>query len=280
MIRVLSSGIYTTIQDLGRFGFRKYGVPLAGSMDQASAVQANLIVGNEPSFAVIEMLVKGPKLLFENACWICVSGAPMDVKCGQKVVPMNVAFYIEANQELYLGNVSKGRYSYLAIRGGVLAEIVMNSSSYSKGITPANSVKKGSLINCNTGLNELHADLIHYDELDFFNQEVLVKKGPEFDALSIEVQKVLLSGTFVVSNESNRMGYRLETSEEMYAHEIITSPVQPGTVQMTPSGLLIILMRDAQTTGGYARVLQLTAEGINLIAQKRVGEPISFVLNP
>ncbi len=278
MIRVLRSGISATIQDLGRFGYRKYGVPLAGSMDQASAIQANLILGNDCNLAVLEMLVKGPQIHFEEACWVCITGAPILVTSDGTSVPMLKPFYIEANQQLNLGSITEGRYSYLAIKGGILSEEVMGSLSHSKGITAIHSVQKDTRIEHGTLPFKDQVLSAHVKRNDFSDHVILVEKGPEFDALSLENQKVLLSTLFKISNESNRMGYRLESAVELNGHEIITSPVQPGTVQMTPSGQLIVLMRDAQTTGGYARVLQLPAQSINAISQKLVGEAISFVI--
>ncbi|NRA11606.1 MAG: biotin-dependent carboxyltransferase family protein [Crocinitomicaceae bacterium] len=283
MIRVLSSGISTTIQDLGRFGYRKYGVPLAGSMDQASAIQANLILRNDRNLAVLEMLVKGPQIHFEEACWVCITGATILATCDGTSVPMFKPFYVEANQQFNLGRITEGRYSYMAVKGGILSEEVMGSLSHSNGITAIHSIQKDTRIEHRS--TQLRQDLLplkdqflsgHVKSNDFSGTIILVEKGPEFDALSLENQKTLLTTSFQISNESNRMGYRLESAVELSAKEIITSPVQPGTVQMTSSGQLIVLMRDAQTTGGYARVLQLSARSVNGISQKVVGEPIKF----
>jgi len=105
-----------------------------------------------------------------------------------------------------------------------------------------------------------------------------VYPGPEFSLLSDKQKKQLTNTILYVTPQSNRMGILLDGLVVSNVKEIITAPVQPGTVQLTPSGKCIVLMRDAQTTGGYARVLQLSNEGINRIAQKRPGETLNFKL--
>jgi allophanate hydrolase subunit 2 len=105
-----------------------------------------------------------------------------------------------------------------------------------------------------------------------------VTPGPEFHLLSKLFQQRICETKGIIQTESNRMAYLLKGFEGFSAHEIITAPVQPGTVQLTPSGKCVILMRDAQTTGGYARILQLTEGAINVLAQKRAGEQVQFKL--
>ena len=102
--------------------------------------------------------------------------------------------------------------------------------------------------------------------------------GPEFDLLSAHMQSLLMESTFIILQDSNRIGYKLSQIEGLFAHEIITSPVLPGTVQLTPSGTLIVLMRDAPVTGGYARVLQLSAEAIDRLAQLPIRHQLKFAL--
>ena len=109
-------------------------------------------------------------------------------------------------------------------------------------------------------------------------EKIIVFKGPEFGSLSKRMQEALFKGEITVSSISNRMAYVLDHSYSFKAKEILTAAVQPGTVQLTPSGKLIVLMRDAQTTGGYARILQLTENSMNTLAQRRPGESVCFQL--
>jgi allophanate hydrolase subunit 2 len=105
-----------------------------------------------------------------------------------------------------------------------------------------------------------------------------VFKGPEFEMLPLEMQKELFKSPFKINPQSNRMACLLDSQTIFSAQEIITSAVQPGTVQLTPSGKIIVLMRDAQTTGGYARIFQLTEMAINILAQKPAGSKVMFKL--
>jgi allophanate hydrolase subunit 2 len=109
----------------------------------------------------------------------------------------------------------------------------------------------------------------------YFNSEQLeVFEGPEFRKLSKSQQELLLSKTFMVSKDNNRMAYQFEETLENDLDSIVTSAVLPGTVQLTPSGKLIVLMRDCQTTGGYPRVLQLKESAIDVLSQKFTGQSI------
>jgi allophanate hydrolase subunit 2 len=112
--------------------------------------------------------------------------------------------------------------------------------------------------------------------LDFTENELKTYPGPEFEDLSSNQKKLLEATKFTISNLNNRMGYQLNELIENSLNPIITSAVLPGTVQLTPGGKLIVLMRDAQTTGGYPRVLQLSDQAINLLAQKKTSDKVTF----
>jgi len=116
------------------------------------------------------------------------------------------------------------------------------------------------------------------DKAHFTSNTFFCSKGPEFDLLSKAQQQKLLSDEFTISNDNNRMGYRLKEPVENDLKSILTSGVLPGTVQLTPSGKLLVLMRDCQVTGGYPRVLQLTGQSINQLAQKTTSDRIKFEL--
>lgn len=107
----------------------------------------------------------------------------------------------------------------------------------------------------------------------------MVNKGPEFSSLSKTHREKLLSTNYTIGRSSNRMSIQLEHKESLSASEIISSPVQPRTIQHTPSGKLIALKRYAQTTIGYARVLQLTPEAIKRLAQKKIGREVRLGLS-
>lgn len=279
MLEVLSSGLYTTIQDLGRYGYRKFGVPVSGAMDSESAGLANQLVGNTLDCAVLEITMLPPKLLFKAPTLIAIVGAKVSPSVNGNSIAINQPVAISKNSELHFGTLSKGTRVYLAAYGGFTTDKKLGSRSFYKPITSKDRLLKGDVV----PYQPYQKDVEQQNKAAFFDrhvkEEVLkVYKGPEFMLLPREMQQQLLDSTFTVNAQSNRMAILLDASCELSAKEIITSPVQPGTVQLTPSGKLIVLMRDAQTTGGYARVLQLSEKSINHLAQRCLREEVSFRL--
>ena len=159
------------------------------------------------------------------------------------------------------------------------SEKVMESKSMYVGLTKNFKINKNDEIYLNDSkslLNKKHEPslkkLILSDEIECY-------KGPEYSKLTTQNKQKLLSAQFSISNNHNRMGYVLDQKIKNTIKPIITSHVMPGTVQLTPGGDIIILMRDSQTTGGYPRILQLTNKGIDFVAQKRTGSLIKFSIN-
>ncbi|WP_178985482.1 5-oxoprolinase subunit C family protein [Winogradskyella helgolandensis] len=273
MIKVLKTGFYSTIQDQGRLGYLDYGVPCSGAMDSYSSQFANALLGNDEDAAVIEMTMTGADLLFLEATTIAVTGANMRPKLNGKPIVMFKSIIVNANDMLTFGKLTNGFRTYLAVKGGVLSEMALGSRSMLKGITDNFRIQKGDYLEMSNASNviipknaKLKFDNLYLDE-DTFD----VMKGPEFDQLTKYQQNMLFSSTFQVSKYNNRMAYQLEPLVHNDLESILTSPVLPGTVQLTPSGQLIVLMRDCQTTGGYPRVLQLTEKSVNTLSQKTTG---------
>jgi biotin-dependent carboxylase-like uncharacterized protein len=280
VVKVLKSGFYSTIQDLGRFGYQEYGVPFSGVMDQYASGIANALLGNENSCAVMEITMTGPLLKFEIDTQICISGANISPKLNENPIPINKAISVKAGDVLSFGSLKFGFRCYLAVSGGFKTEKVLGSQSMYKGVTEQLVISKNSQLLIEEGnmpLNNKNASL-KISQSHFDASQIDVLKGPEFDRLSKEQQTLLCSEVFVISKDNNRMAYQLEQNIDNHLEPIITSGVLPGTVQITPSGKLIILMRDCQTTGGYPRVLQLKEASINVIAQKFTGNSINFKL--
>lgn len=280
MIKVLNPGIYTSVQDFGRIGYQKYGVPVSGVMDRQSASFANAILGNSKTLPVLEITMQGPKLLFEDATQICIVGADMSPKLNGVEVENNKAYIVASGDILSFGKLKKGFRAYLAVLGGVKAERVMNSYSMYNGITSVFKLSKNDSLTTITkvAIKEKHHAVIKVNP-DYLNDVMEVFKGPEFDRLSNEQKSLLINQKFTISKDNNRMAYQLNEPLKNHLKPIITSLVLPGTVQLTPSGKLIILMRDCQTTGGYPRVLQLKESSINLLSQKFTGATINFLLS-
>jgi len=280
MIRVKSQGLYSSIQDLGRIGYRSYGVPVSGVMDTISARFGNALLNNHSNDAVMEITMLGPKLEFTAATKIVLTGAEISPKLNQKSIQNYKIYTVCIGDILSFGALIKGVRCYLAIVGGFQTPTVLGSKSFYEGITLKSILSKKDIVSFKpTNEKRIEQNGILNNKNQFYETSIIeVYKGPEFDMFSNEEKDKLISKKLTVSNQINRMGYRLEEIVVAHDKSIITSSVIPGTVQLVPSGQLIVLMKDAQTTGGYPRIFQLTTKSIAILAQKKAGDEINFVL--
>lgn len=281
MIKVLEAGFLTTVQDSGRFGFAEFGVPVSGAMDLYSFELCNRILNNSITDATIEITLGRCKLQFLVNTEICISGADFSPMLNGNSISLNTKIPIISNDVLSFGKVNYGVRCYVAVKGGILSKKVLNSRSFYENITEKAKIEKGDvlqILEIKTIVKPSNTSVkINYNH--FNNKTLACYKGPEFELLSKEIQHELFSKDFTISSSNNRMGYKLkEALTKIKKSEILTSGVLPGTVQLTPSGILIILMRDCQVTGGYPRVLQLTDASINCLSQKYTNQIINFSL--
>ena len=277
MIKVLNPGIYSSVQDQGRLGFAKMGVPVAGAMDTYSSKMGNILLKNRQKEATIEITFGGAKFEFTQDTYICITGADFSPKLNGEVLEMSTVQEVHKGDVLSFGKRKYGIRTYVAVQGGIQTEEFLKSKSFFSGITQQFQLKKGDVLPILTKTpyeNKVFSKIKPFQEL-FEWYELECYPGPEFDQLSSE-QKERLIQPFTISEDNNRVGYRLNEEIENDLNPIITSAVLPGTVQLTPSGKLIVLVQDAQVTGGYPRVLQLTTFSIDILSQKMTGEKIQF----
>lgn len=278
MVKVIKAGLYDSIQDLGRFGYQQFGVPISGAMDQYSATLANAILGNDDHNAVLEFTLIGPKLKFNSNTSICLTGMKCHAKLNNQSVENNKVILIKKDDVLTFGPSELGCRGYLAVLGGFRTEKVMGSRSFYKMITQQQRLKAGEFLEIlDLSIQTIVSNAILKTPKSHFEaMELEVFKSVEFDLLSKDQQDELFSKEFTISKDSNRMAYQLEESFQNDLKAIITAPVLPGTIQLTPSGQLMLLMRNCQTTGGYPRILQLSEMAINRLSQKTPGEKVRF----
>ena len=278
MVRVLKAGFYTSIQDLGRFGLRNKGVPVSGAMDESSLKKANLLLENDVNTAVMEITMTGPTLQFEAPTFICISGADIAPMLNDEPIANYKVIQINSGDNLSFGKLQHGFRSYLAVKGGFTTESILGSRSQYFPITEMKHIKERDEIpypeteSFDPAISELKP------EDRYLEHKLKVFKGPEFGLLSDEQLATIFSKSFSISKKNDRMAYQLEELVTGHSHSMLTSGTMPGTVQFTPSGRLIILMKDGQTTGGYPRILQLSKESIGLLAQKKSRDSITFEL--
>ncbi|MCF2875500.1 MULTISPECIES: biotin-dependent carboxyltransferase family protein [unclassified Tenacibaculum] len=280
MIKVLASGIYSSIQDTGRKGYRKIGVPVSGVMDAYSAQLANHLLHNNEDAALIEVTFGGCKLEFLTDTFICITGADFSPKLNDVSIKLNSVQRVVKGTILSFGKRNHGVRTYIGVLGGVKTAQFLNSRSFYKGITPNFILKKGAVLPIETVKNQLERSFatVKVQLKHFTSEKILCFKGPEFNMLSSEQIKLLQETLFTISSDNSRMGYRLNEIVPNNFDSMLTSGVLPGIVQLTPSGKLIVLMRDCQVTGGYPRVLQLSENAINILAQKTTGDQLRFVV--
>ncbi|MGA9326283.1 MAG: biotin-dependent carboxyltransferase family protein [Salegentibacter sp.] len=277
-IEVLQPGLFTSVQDFGRFGFRKFGVPGSGAMDSYASKTANLILKNSVNAAVLEITQMGPKLRFSGATLIALSGADLSPRINGEIVENNEVLEIQPGDELSFGRRKVGCRTFMAISGGILSEEIMKSRSWYEGVTENFRLENGMRLPYEASEAEVSQTYssLRVDDHYLQTPEIDVFAGPEFHLLDEEQQVHLMDSSFSVDKNNNRMAIQLQEKVENQLEPIITGPVVPGSVQLTPSGNLIVLMRDCQTTGGYPRVLQLSENGINSLAQKVIGDEVEF----
>jgi antagonist of KipI len=280
-LKVIRPGTWISIQDQGRPGCRHLGVPGSGAMDQESFGRANCLTGNTPEHAALEII--GPGTIFEilSDARIACTGATADVFLGDQKLPLETNVTVQSGQVLSFGSFHAGRILYLSVSGGISAPEVMGSRSAMPNFQNPRP-EKGSLYYLNQSKSDTEnlpaTSEIRADKYD--DRYIHVCKGPEYHWLTASAERDVENGLFTITNQSNRMGFRFAgpALHKVVTKDMLTSAVLPGTIQLLPDGQIIALMRDAQTTGGYPRILQITERDINRLAQKRPGEDIRFVI--
>jgi len=270
-----------SFQDAGRYGFLAQGVPISGAMDLESAAIANRLVDNSEVNPVLEITLSGSRISISNKCQIAITGANLSSKINNKPVPMWETITIEKPSILTFEKVISGCRAYLAFNGNWKIEPWLKSYSAiaQSNLTPQFVFKKGDSIDATS--NTFISKKIYpekYRPSFPVAQKIKVMEGPEFNSFTKTQIKYFLKKGFKIASNSNRMGYNLAAGFKNYKQkkELISSGVVPGTIQVTNSGQLTILMRDAQTTGGYPRIAQILSEDINKVGQMKAGDEIFF----
>ena len=278
MIAILHPGIYCSVQDQGRFGHTKMGIPQAGCADTYAAKMANALLKNHEKDALIEITFGQGKFKFTSDTYICLTGGDFSPKLNGKLIKMQSVYFIKKDSVLSFGKRVYGARVYLSVQGGIQTETVYGSRSFFDGITQQ-KLGKGAMLPILP--IQKYADnnfsKVRVSEKHFTTIYLPCLKGPEFFKLNQEQQRKLFT-PFSISDDNNRVGYRLKESLKNNLSSILTSAVLPGTVQLTPSGKCIILLQDCQVTGGYPRILQLSEIAIARVSQKITGDKIQFIL--
>lgn len=283
-VTVLDGGLFTTIQDEGRLGYRKYGVPTSGAMDQLAYRYANELVQNSLMSPALECTLIGGTYHFGSEACIAITGADMKAEINGNAVPKNKTLFVEKGDILSLKSAVRGNRTYIGIRGEwnlqpVLGSFSTNTQSVFGGFD-GRSLQKGDVLDWMDNSAKTEAKSIEKDRLPYYSSKrtIEIQKGPEFEWLSESMQKLLLNTLFTVSSKSDRMALRLESESKLEYNlpQMKSSPVMPGIIQLPPNGNPIILMRDAQTVGGYPRIAIISEFQLSVLAQIPFGGILKF----
>lgn len=284
VFQVLKPGFFTTVQDLGRYGYLKYGIPVSGAMDTFSMIAANLLVANSPNDACLEATLIGPELKALKDTQIAVTGGEITVKINGKSAPMWQTLTVHEGDTISLGNVERGCRSYLAVKGGIDTPLVLGSrSTYVRGRLggiEGRPLKTGDTIKgFNVPLLETSRKMPEKLVPRFTGEiTVHVVLGPQADMFTDEGIETFISSKYKVTIESDRMGYRLDgpTIEHKGKAEIVSDALIPGAIQVPRSGKPIVIMRDAQTSGGYPKIAVAATPDLDMLGQAKPNDTIRF----
>jgi KipI family sensor histidine kinase inhibitor len=286
-LTVLDGGLLTTVQDIGRWGYQRFGVPVAGAMDACALQAANRLVGNEPGEAALEITVAGPRLQASDNCLVAVTGGDLGPLVNGRPLPMWLAVFVRRGSVLDFAGRRSGARAYLAVAGGITVSPVLGSrSTYLNGgfggyqgralqagdVLPLGCAPADLLALAGQGLPSQARPA--YDEAP----TVHAIPGPQDDYFTTEALATFFDSEYIVSATTDRMGYRLQGP--CLAHrgpaDIISAGVVSGSVQVPADGQPIVLMADHQTSGGYPAIATVVNADIPLLAQCLPGSRLRF----
>jgi antagonist of KipI len=284
-IIIQSAGMLTTVQDQGRFGYQRYGMPVSGAMDIFSYKLANLLVGNNAQEACLETTITGPEILFTDKGAVAICGADMEPLKNGMPVSMNKTIEIKSGDRLSFRGLKSGCRCYIAFAGGINVPTVMGSrSTYLRakiGGPGGRALKAGDELPL--GVSEKRIRILEIPGKLLLpyksSQTVRICPGPEINRFGPEGIQQLLTSEYVVTDRSDRMGYRLAGNlikHKSLTADIISAGISAGTIQIPGDGQPVILMADRQTTGGYSRIANVISADLTLVAQMIPGNHIRF----
>ena len=284
--RVEAPGPLTTVQDMGRYGYQRYGVPVSGAMDRFALKTGNLMVGNRGDAAALEMTLAGPSLLVLKTCRVAVTGAEMPVDLDGMHMPEWQAFEAPEGSVLKVGTAAYGLRGYLCVEGGISVPPVLGSrSTYLKsgfGGFQGRALSDGDVLKA--GWPQLGAVASQCEPDPSFapcfgnEHELRVVMGPQHEAFTEEGKYTFLNSVYTVSPHSDRVGYRLTGPliEHSGPSDIVSDGAPMGGVQIPGDGQPIVLMADRGVTGGYPKIATVISADLPLLAQARPDDSVWF----
>ncbi len=286
MLEVVRPGLLTTVQDAGRRGWMRAGVPPSGPMDAPPFAVANRLVGNPPGAAGLEITLSGPVIRFHRAAVVAVCGAEFDLWVDTLPVPMWYAIFVRGGSYLRFGNRQYGARAYLAIAGGITTEPFLGSrATYLKGAfggLEGRPLRRGDRLPVG---GHAIADPVAYagrswprERRPAYTPAPTLRLVPQSQGLPLQALTTLCAHPFEATHASDRMGVRLAgpVLPRQKGAPTISDGVVMGSVQVPPDGQPIVMMVDHQTTGGYPKVGAVIQADVPLLAQCLPGDRVRF----
>lgn len=289
-LRVVAPGLMTTLQDLGRPGYQRLGIPVSGALDAVSLRAANLLAGNAPGAGALEIAYQGPALAVEaDSVRIAYAGgvAAIDILAGegasnvQRGLPLQ-SILLTKGQVVRIGALSGSAVGYLTVEGGFdIAPILGSQSTYIRGALgglEGRALRAGDILPLKQAAAEARPEHV-LPSLDLAPpSRFRVVLGPQDDDFSDRGKRTLLEGTYTVSPASDRMGMRLAGPEIEHAgsYNIVSDGIAPGSIQVPGNGLPIVLLADRQTTGGYPKIATVISADLPALGRLTPGAKVAF----
>lgn len=304
MIKIIKPGLLTTVQDLGRYGLQKYGVIASGAMDQLSHRIANLLVGNDESKSTLEITLTGPVIEFTETTLISLAGGNLSPKINGCSIDLWRPILVNKGSTLSFGPCKTGCRAYLAVAGSFQVTTVMGSAStylragiggfFGRALKAGDILDMEPMSKCSKRIfQRLSTELCERDYIEakwmvdplistyyIDKQPIRVIKGRQYYWFKEESIQAFFQKEFMVTSQSDRMGYRLKGDPLTLAtaEEMVSEAVGFGTIQVPAEGNPIVLLADRQTTGGYPKIAQIATVDLPLIAQAKPGDKLQFKL--
>lgn len=285
-IEVIDGGMLTTVQDLGRYGYQRYGVPTSGALDRFALRAANRLVGNEDEAAGLEMTLVGPRLTFLAPATIALTGADLGARLDAQPVPRWHSVVVDAGAVLSFAEPRDGMRAYLAVAGGLDVPVVLGSrSTYTRsklGGVAGRPIKAGDTLEVRGERPVLLGGALRMPEAirpTYGHAHALrVVLGPQDDRFTTRGIETFLSSAYAVSPQSDRMGYRLTgpAIEHLRGPDIVSDGIPFGAVQVAGDGAPIVLLADRGTAGGYTKIATVIGPDLPKLAQAAPGDTVTF----
>lgn len=275
---VLEPGLFTTVQDLGRPGYRNLGIPASGAIDQDALRAANIILGNEPGAPAIECTAPGPALRMRDEHWVVVAGADLTATLDGAEMQLWRPVRVRSGQEIRFGAPRHGMWAYVALAGGVDAGTVLGSASvYATGRIGRRLVR-GDILGARRVIGRPVNARLPADVMRVPSDEIRLRviPGPQ-ESWFADGAKIFYDSIFVVTVQSDRAGIRLDgPAVPRREKEMLSDAMLPGAIQIPPDGKPIVILADGPTTGGYPKIGVVVSVDLPLLGQARPGTRVRF----